>query len=57
MQLLCENHNINLQNMLREQLSPEGNQNGKVYDLVSHLAKTFGQYSKVFNQVTVNLGY
>lgn len=35
MQLLCENHNINLQNILREQVNVDGNVSAATFDFIS----------------------
>lgn len=35
LQLLCENHNLKLQNMLREQINIDDNVSGKTFDFVS----------------------
>jgi len=56
-QLLCENHNPNLQNQLREQTNAEGNLLTKSFDFVSHIAKMLGYYQKMFNIYTCDMGY
>ena len=56
-QLLCENHNGNLQNTLREQMTMDNTANPKSFDFVSQVARIFIQYQKIFSQKTCNLGY
>ena len=56
-QLLCENHNNSLQNMLREQITVEGNINSKSFDFMTQIAKIFIVYYKIFSARTCNLGY
>ena len=53
---MCENHNINLQNMLREQVNIDGNVSGKTFDFISQLARMVGEYYKIFSSYTCDLG-
>ena len=43
-QLLCENHNLDLQNQLRVQTNVDGLIIGKTQDLISELVYMFGGY-------------
>lgn len=45
LQLLCENHHLELQNFLREQKS-EGVTNNKSFDFVTHISNMFGTFLK-----------
>lgn len=56
MQLLCENHNLNLQNILRQQTTVTGNPNSKTFDFVSQLARMVGDFYKLFSCETCDLG-
>lgn len=56
MQLLCENHNINLQNILREQINIDGNVSAATFDFISQLARMFGDFYKLFSSRTCDLG-
>lgn len=56
MQLLCENHNIHLQDQLREQYNIDGNQNGKTYDFISLIARMLGEFYKIFSANTCDMG-
>ncbi len=56
MQLLCENHNIKLQNHLRKQKSPEDTLIARNTDFVTQLAVLLGMYQKLFNSETISLG-
>ena len=56
-QLLAENHNLNLQKTLNDQKSPEDKTKPKSVNLVVVLAGMFGQMLKVINSVTINIGH
>jgi|LauGreDrversion4_2_1035121.scaffolds.fasta_scaffold256831_1 hypothetical protein len=56
MQLLCENHNLNLQNILREQTTIVGNVNSKTFDFVSLMARMVADFYKMFSADTCDLG-
>lgn len=56
-QLLAENHNLNLQKTLNDQKSPEEKTKPKSVNLVVVLAGMFGQMLKVINSVTINIGH
>lgn len=56
LQLLCENHNLSLQNQLREQINIDGNVSGKSFDFVSQLARMIGEFYKLFSIYTCDLG-
>ena len=56
LQLLCENHNLKLQNMLREQINIDDNISGKTFDFVSQLARMVGEFYKIFSSQTCDLG-
>lgn len=56
-QLLAENHNLNLQRTLNDQKSPEDKTKPKSVNLVVVLAGMFGQMLKVINSVTINIGH
>ena len=56
LQLLCENHNLKLQNMLREQINIDDNISGKTFDFVSQLARMVGEFYKIFSSATCDLG-
>ena len=56
-QLLVENHNLNLQKTLNDQKSPEDKTKPKSVNLVVVLAGMFGQMLKVINSVTINIGH
>ena len=55
-QLLCENHNLNLQNALCEQRNAEGKIISKSVNIVSQMARMFENYQKVINSLTIGLG-
>jgi|LauGreDrversion4_2_1035121.scaffolds.fasta_scaffold17674_3 hypothetical protein len=55
-QLLCENHNLDLQNMLRDQVTIDGNENGKSFDFVSYISRMIGEFYKIFNASTCDMG-
>ena len=56
MQLLCEGHNIELQNMLREQVNVDGNVAEKTYDFISMFARYLGEFYKFFSSYTCDVG-
>ena len=56
-QLLAENHNLNLQKTLNDQKSPEDKTKPKSVNLVVVLAGMFSQMLKVINSVTINIGH
>ena len=56
LQLLCENHNLKLQNMLREQINIDDNISGKTFDFVSQLARMVGEFYKLLSSTTCDLG-
>lgn len=56
-QLLAENHNLNLQKTLNDQKNPEDKTKPKSVNLVVVLAGMFGQMLKVINSVTINIGH
>ena len=56
-QLLAENHNLNLQKTLNDQKTPEDKTKPKSVNLVVVLAGMFGQMLKVINSVTINIGH
>jgi RyR and IP3R Homology associated len=57
MQLLAENHNLNLQKTLNDQKGPEGKSKPKSINVVIVLAGMFSQMLKVINSVTINIGH
>lgn len=48
MQLLCEGHNPNLQNHLREQQTSSGVRSGRSFDFVAYISNMFSIYVKSF---------
>lgn len=56
-QLLCENHNLDLQNILCVQTDQNGRRKNKQYNLIQNLARMFEQYQKLVNSVTIQIGH
>jgi len=57
LQLLCENHNLGLQNHLREQRMANGALNQKSFNFVQYISIMFGIYEKSFvNRYSTELG-
>ena len=56
LQLLCEGHNLNLQNHLRQQTNESGLLLGKSYNFIQSGCLIFGSYIKYANIYSINLG-
>ena len=56
LQLLCENHNIKLQDHLRQQNNIDGVSLGKNFDFPTFISNMFGIFSKHANYPTMKLG-
>lgn len=48
LQLLCEGHYANLQNMLREQVTPAGYKNPRSFDFVAYVSQIMSIYVKSY---------
>ena len=55
MQLLCEGHNINLQDALRQQTNEDGKSKLNSFDFTQFLAKTFEQFQNTLNDQTFDV--
>lgn len=51
-QLLCENHNPNLQNILRQQIHEDNKQKLNSFDICSYLSKNLEYINSMFNDQT-----
>mmetsp|Transcript_35853 Transcript_35853/g.35476 ORF Transcript_35853/g.35476 Transcript_35853/m.35476 type:complete len:858 (-) Transcript_35853:45-2618(-) len=56
LQLLCENHNLKLQDHLREQNNRDGVSLGKNFDFPTFCSNMFGIFAKHANSTTMKLG-
>ena len=56
-QLLCENHNNDLQNILCCQVDKYGKKKSVQYNIVQNMARMFEQYQKIINSVTISIGH
>ena len=56
-QLLCENHNLELQKILCCQVDQNGKRKARQYNIVQNMARMFEQYQKIINSVTIQIGH
>lgn len=56
-QLFCENHNIVLQNTLRQQNNPDGKPKQLSFDFPTYYSKMMEEFQKIFNNNTSALGH
>lgn len=56
LQLLCENHNVHLQNHLRKQLNEFDQPMGKSFNFINQAAVMLGQFIKIFNTDNSEVG-
>ena len=57
LQLLCENHNLYLQQVLCEQKDPGNIMKMKQVNIVSLSARMFEQFQKIINSQTIGIGH
>jgi hypothetical protein len=56
-QLFCENHNIVLQNTLRQQCNPDGKPKQQSFDFPTYYSKMLEEFQKIFNNNSSDLGH